>query len=83
MTESCDNSNEGLRLLARMIARRLMAEKPDVDGPRPYPGLPAGVEDLKTGLQSSGKDSKKQAVPPSDCKRLDAGCPDESGNVDG
>jgi hypothetical protein len=66
-----DNASEGLRVLARMIARRLVARKSDVDGPHPHPGLPAGVEDMKAGLQSSGRANKKQAVTPFGFSRLD------------
>jgi hypothetical protein len=78
-----DNAGEGLRLLALMISRRLMARKSDVDGPHPHPGLPARVEDMKATLKSSGRARKQQAASPSDCKRLDARYPNESGDADG
>jgi len=66
-----DNAGEGLRLLARMIARRLMERKSGANGQHPHPGLPSGGDDKKAGLQSPGRADRKQAVPLSGCMRLD------------
>ena len=66
-----DNTGEGLRLLARMIARRLMERKSGANGQHPHPGLPSGGDDKKVGLHSPGRVDRKQAVPLSGCRRLD------------
>ena len=66
-----DNASEGLRVLARMIARRLVARKSDVDGQRPRPGLPPGGVNEKAYLQSPGTATRKQAVTPFGFSRLD------------
>lgn len=78
-----DNASGGLRLLARMIGRRLRARKADVGEQHPPPRLPTSGVDKKAGLQPPGTADGKQAAPPSDCKRQDAGCPDERGDADG
>ena len=65
-----DNAGEGLRLLARMIARRLTERKSGANGQHPDPGLPAGGDGKKTGLQSPGRADRKRAVTSSGC-RLD------------
>jgi len=45
-----DNADEGLRVLARLIARRLIVRKTDVYGQRYHPGLPTSGVDEKTGF---------------------------------
>ena len=59
---------EGLRLLARMVARRL-AERTSGPDAQCHPiRLPAGRVDKKASLQSPGRVVRKQAATPSDCK---------------
>lgn len=83
LTDSTSSVDEGLRVLARMIARRLKAKKADVGEQHPRPVLPPGGVDQKTDLQSPGTADGKQAVPPSDCKKMDTGCPDKSRGANG
>lgn len=45
-----DNAVGGLRLLARMIARRLVGRKTGAYGQHPHPGLPAGGVDEQADL---------------------------------
>jgi hypothetical protein len=66
-----DNAGEGLRLLARIIARRLIARKSGANGQPSRPGLPASGADQKTRLQSPGTANKKRAVTPFGCSRRD------------
>jgi hypothetical protein len=54
-------ASEGLRILARMIARRLM-EKTSVNGQYPHLGLPSGGDDKKNTLQSPGTADRSQAA---------------------
>ena len=83
LTDSTSSVNEGLRVLARMIARRLRAIKADVGEQHPRPRPPLGGVNEKAGSQSPETADGKQAASPSDCKKLDAGCPDESRDADG
>ena len=64
-----DNASEGLRVLARMIARRLEAKKADVGEQHHRSRPPLGGVNEKTGSQSSEMAHGK--------------CPDESGGADG
>ena len=64
-------ANEGLRILARMIARRLMEEKSSVSGQHPHSTLPSGGDDNKYGLQSPGTADRKQLVTSSGCSGVD------------
>lgn len=64
---SGDNASEGLRLLARMIARRL-ARKSGVEGQLPRLELLQGGVDEKADLQPPGRAGKKQAATPFVCK---------------
>ena len=64
-------ANEGLRVLARMIARCLMEEKSGVNGQHPHSTLPSGGDDNKYGFQSPGRAGGKQATPPFSCRKLD------------
>ena len=59
---SCDNAGEGLRVLARIIARRLVRKSND-EGQLPRPGLSSGRSDKNAGMQSPGNngDRKKAA----------------------
>ena len=66
-----DNADEGLRVLARMIARRLIVRKSYVDGQCPRPGLPTSGVDDKADLQSPGRADRKQAATSSGCNGLD------------
>jgi len=63
-----DNDGEGLRLLARMIARRLIARKSGANGQHPHPELLQGGVDEKAHLQPPGRAGKKQAATPFVCK---------------
>jgi len=65
------NAGEGLHLLGRMIARRLMERKSGMNGHHPHPGLSSGGDNKKVGLQSLGRADRKQVVLPSVCGRLD------------
>ena len=78
-----DSAGEGLHILARMIARRLLARKPGAIGQHPRPVLPPGGVHKETDSTAPEGFDNKQAAPPSDSKRLDAGCPDAKGEVDG
>jgi hypothetical protein len=71
-TDSTSSADEGLRVLARMIARRLMTIKTDEIG--------VGEKD---GSQSQGTTDGKQVQASSNCKRLGAKYPEESGDADG
>ena len=62
------NAGEGLRLLARMIARRLMEGKSGMNGEHSHPGMPSGGDEDETGLESPGRAYRKRAVPPSGCR---------------
>jgi hypothetical protein len=71
-TDSTSSANEGLRVLARMIARRLMTIKTDKIG-----------VDGKEDSQSQGTTDGKQVSAPSNYKRLGAKYPEENGDADG
>jgi hypothetical protein len=64
------SASEGLRILARMIACRLM-EKTCVNGQHPHSTLPSGGDDKKNTLQSPGMDDRKQAATSPGCSGLD------------
>lgn len=64
------SAGEGLRLLARMIARRLVKRKSDANVQCHHRGLPAGIIGKKADSQSPGRAGSKQAASPSGC-RLD------------
>jgi len=63
-----DNAVGGLRLLARIIARRLVERKTGAYGQHPHPGLPAGGVDEKADLQSPGRTGRKHAATLSGCR---------------
>ena len=64
-------ASEGLRILARMIARRLMEEKSGANGQHPHPGLPSVGDDKKNTLQSLGTANRKQGATSPACSGLD------------
>ena len=68
-------TSEGLRILARMIARRLMERKSGANEQHPHPELPSGGDDKKNGLQSPGTADRKQAATSPGCSGLDIADP--------
>lgn len=79
-----DNAGQGLHLLGRMIARRLIEKKSGANGQHHHPVLPSGGDDKKNGLQSPRRADRKQAATSPGCSELDiAGAPTEEEGSDG
>lgn len=70
LTGNCDNTGEGFRVLARMIARRLMENKSGMNRQHPDPTLSSGIDVINVSLQSPRKASRKQEATRSRHKRL-------------